>query len=552
MGKQRKRKEGSAGFLAQGAILAAAGIIVKLISLLYRVPVTNILGDEGQGYYSIAYEIYALALLLTSYSMPLAVSKLVSARVAKGERKNAWKMFKTSLFLSMLTGGAIALVFYFGAEFIAVHILTSPYSAYPLKYLAPGLFVVAVLASVRGYFQGLGTMIPTAVSQVLEQVVNAVAAIMGATIFLRIGQEMAKEANVKALKAAYGAAGATLGPVLGALAALLFLLVIFMGYRKNLKRQIRRDRSQKSEGYAEIAGILLVTCTPILLSTAVYNISQSLDAVMFTKIMSVQGAARKEYMELWGMFSGKYNVWINVPLAMANALGASMIPSLTAAVTTGDRRMIQKKIALVIRSSMLIAIPSFVGLTVMGGPILNMLYGGDTKTPTAMMHIGAVSIVFFCLSTVTNAVLQGIDKMTVPVRHATISLVIHLVCVFIMMVMLKWNIYSIIVGNVIFSLCMCVLNQHAIRMSIGYRQETKKTFLLPLASAGVMGAVAFVFYHLFRLAVGSTVSTCVTLLIAAAVYAVCLVKFRAVTERDMRAMPRGTQIIRICKKVRLL
>lgn len=548
----RKKKEGSGSFLAQGAILAAAGIIVKLISLLYRVPVTNILGDEGQGYYSIAYEIYALALLLTSYSMPLALSKLVSARMAKGERRNAWRLFKTALAVSTAIGGVIALVFYFGADFIAANILTSPYSAYPLRFLAPGLFVVAVLASLRGYFQGLGTMIPTAVSQILEQIVNAAAAIIGATAFLKIGAKIAKKENVKALKAAYGAAGATLGPVLGATFALAFLLFIFYGYRRTLRRQLMRDVSRKQESYGEILQVLLFTCAPVLLSTAVYNISQSLDAAIFTKIMSVQGVARKEYMALWGMFSGKYNVWINVPLAMANALGSSMIPSLTAAVTTGNRRLIYTKINLVARSAMLIAIPSFVGLGVMGGPILSLLYSGNIEVPTRMMQIGSVSIVFFCLSTVTNAVLQGINKMTVPVRNASISLAIHLVSLLIMLVMFKWGIYAVIVGNVIFSLSMCILNARAIQQAIGYVQEVRKTFVLPLIASAIMGVVTLVVYKLFAMLIGKSVSTLLALIIAVLVYGVSLVLLGGLTEEDMLALPKGAHLARLCKRVHLL
>lgn len=547
----RKKKESSGSFLAQGAILAAAGIIVKLISLLYRVPVTNILGDEGQGYYSIAFEIYALALLLTSYSMPLALSKLVSARVAKGERTNAWRLFKTALAASMVIGGTISIVFYFGADFIATKIMASPYSAYPLRFLAPGLFVVAVLASLRGYFQGLGTMIPTALSQILEQIVNAVAAIIGATAFLKIGAKIAKKENVKALKAAYGAAGATLGPVLGAAFALAFLLLIFYGYRKTLRRQLMRDVTLKQESYPEILQILLFTCAPVLLSTAVYNLSQSLDAALFTKIMSVQGVPSKKYMELWGMLSGKYNVWINVPLAMANAFGSSMIPSLTAAVTTGNRKLINTKINLVVRSAMLIAIPSFVGLTVMGGPILSLLYSGNVEIPTKMMQIGAVSIVFYCLSTVTNAVLQGINKMTVPVRNASIALAIHLVSVLIMLVMFKWGIYSIIVGNIIFSVTMCILNAKAIRQAIGYVQEMRKTFFIPLLAAIIMGVITLAFYKLFELVVGPSISTIFSLMIAVIVYGVSLIRLGGLTEKDMIALPKGTQLARLSRKFHL-
>ena len=288
-----------------------------------------------------------------------------------------------------------------------------------------------------------------------------------------------------------------------------------------------------------------------MLSTAVYNISQSLDAAIFTKIMSVQGVARKEYMEYWGMFSGKYNVWINVPLAMANALGASMIPSMTGAVTTGNKRLIHTKITLVVRSAMLIAIPSFVGLTVMGGPILSLLYRGNVEVPTKMMHIGAISIVFFCLSTVTNAVLQGINKMTVPVRNASISLAIHLVCLVIMMVMFKWGIYSVIVGNIIFSLSMCILNAMSIYEAIGYRQEVRKSFLLPLEAAAIMGAVTFLVYKLVSFVIGSNFATILSILVAVLVYGISLLKLGGLTEADMRTLPKGSQLIKICRRFHL-
>ena len=517
MGAKQKKKDSGGGFLAQGAILAAAGIIVKLISLFYRIPVTNILGDEGQGYYSTAFAVYALALMLTSYSMPLAVSKLVSARLAKKQKRNAWKLFKAAFLLSACVGGIIAIVFFFGADFIADNILKSPLSAYPLRFLAPGLFVVSIIAVLRGYFQGLGNMIPTAVSQIIEQVVNALAAIWGAIAFLDLGKELAKSNGIKNFDAAYGAAGATLGPVLGATAALFFLGFLLYCYRGVIRRQIKRDVTKRDETTGQLIKIILITCAPVLLSTTMYNISESLDMALFYNIMNVQGHAYSEYTQLWGMFSGKYNTWINVPLAMANALGVSMMPSLTAAVTTKDQRMIHKKIYLVIRFSMLIAIPCFVGLAIMAKPILTMFYSGNIEIPSRLMNLGAISVVFF-----------------------------------VMLVMFKWNIYSIIVGNIIFSLCMCILNQKSIRRAIGYRQEIKRTFVIPLIAAGVMGIITFAVYTLLDIFAGGTLATVIALLVAVLVYAAALLLLGGLTEEEILSMPKGAALARIFDKLHLL
>ena len=159
-------------FLVQGSILAVAGVITKIIGAVYRVPLVNIMGDTGMGYYGVAFQIYAIALTLTSYSLPLAVSKLVSARVAVGQYRNAYKVFRGALAFAITVGGTAALIIFFGAGFIASELMAMSLSAYALRVLAPCILVVALLGVFRGFFQGNGSMIPTAFSQVLEQIVN--------------------------------------------------------------------------------------------------------------------------------------------------------------------------------------------------------------------------------------------------------------------------------------------------------------------------------------------------------------------------------------------
>lgn len=550
MGTEKKKREGA--FLVQGAILASAGIITKIIGVIYRIPLINIMGDQGQAYYGIAFEIYAIALLLTSYSLPLAVSKLVSARVAKGERRNAFRVFKAALIFAITAGTVIGLIVFFGSDFIAGKIMAMEPSKYALRVLAPCLLVVAVMGVIRGYFQGLGTMLPTAISQILEQIVNAVVSVVGASYLFEFGKKAAETKAKEYLPAAYGAAGGTLGTLCGAIAGLLFLAFVFLTYRKIIKRQLRRDRSRYQESYSDIFTVLFYTITPVILSTAVYQSTKILDAGIFSNIMDVQGMAKEKYETLWGMYTGKFNTLVNVPLAIANAVGASVIPSLTAAVTSGNRKLVYSKIQLATRFTMIISIPSMVGCMVLARPVLDLLFSGNNKVPTLLLITGSVTIVFYSLSTITNAMLQGVNRMTIPIRNAAISLVIHLVALFIMLVAFKMIIFAVIGGTIVFSFSMCVLNQRALHREIGYKQEKMKTFVIPLMASIIMGVVALISQMILEIILPPKIATVLTLFVAVIVYGVALLLLGGLTEEEILAMPKGHLLVKVLKKVHLL
>lgn len=173
----RKKESKSSNFIVQGGILAVAGIISRIIGLLYRIPLQKTIGDSGMGYYSAAFQIYSIMLIISSYSLPVAVSKLMAARLARGQYKNAGKLFQVSLLFACITGGATMLIVLFGADVMACNIMSLPRSAIALRVLAPTLLVVALMGVMRGYFQGTGTMLPTANSQLVEQIVNAIVSV---------------------------------------------------------------------------------------------------------------------------------------------------------------------------------------------------------------------------------------------------------------------------------------------------------------------------------------------------------------------------------------
>ena len=550
METQQKKKNSS--FLMQGIILAAAGIITRLIGIAYRIPVNNILGDEGQGFYGCAFSIYNIALLLTSYSLPLAVSKLVSARVSKKEYKNAMRIFKGALLFAIIVGAVVGIIVFVGAEFIAGEIMSLKLSAYALRVLAPGLFIVAVMGVVRGFFQGMGTMVPTALSQIVEQIVNAIVSIIGASYLLEMGKKVKEAKENTSVPYAYGAAGGTLGTVSGALIGLIFLVLVMMLFYPTLKRRVQKDKTKNLEGYGDIYSVLLLTIAPVILSTAIYNISETLDQGIFSNIMVAQGHTEKETAELLGMFTGKYNTLINIPLAVANALGASLIPSLTATVASGTKKQIHAKISMVIRFVMMIAIPCAVGFLVLAEPILDLLYNGNIEIPARMLQLGAITVIFYCLSTVTNAILQGINKMTTPVKHGAISLVIHLIGLYIMLVFFKWEIYAVVAGNTIFSLSMCILNARALKQAVRYQQEIKRTFLIPLGASAIMGVITFTTYFLIKIALPDAMATILALAFAVLVYGICLLKFGALTADEVVALPKGASIYKLLVKLHLM
>lgn len=549
MGTGQKKNN---SFLIQGVILAAAGIVTRLIGIAYRIPLNNILGDEGQGFYGCAFSIYNIALLLTSYSLPLAVSKLVSARISKKQYRNAMRIFKGALSFAIVVGLIVSVLIFLGADFIATDIMKLELSAYALRVLAPGLFIVAVMGVVRGFFQGMGTMVPTAASQIIEQIVNAIVSIIGASYLIKMGQAVAESKTNPSLPFAYGSAGGTLGTVSGALIGLVFLLVLFKAYYPSMKRKTLRDKGHELESYGEVYQILLLTIAPVILSTAIYNISETLDQGIFSNIMLAQGHTKKETAELLGMFTGKYNTLINIPLAVANALSASLIPSLTATVASGTRKQVNEKINMVIRFSMVIAIPCAVGFLVIGGPILDLLYNGNIEIPARMLQVGAITVVFYCLSTVTNAILQGVNKMTTPVKHGAISLIVHLISLFIMLVFFKWGIFAVVASNIVFSLCMCILNALALKRATKYTQEVNKTFIIPCEAAILMGIATWGSYFLLEKVIPSAVATIISLIIAVGIYGISLIKLGALSADEVKALPKGQKIYQLFLKLRLM
>ncbi len=287
------------------------------------------------------------------------------------------------------------------------------------------------------------------------------------------------------------------------------------------------------------------------MSTTIYNISDTLDQGLFNYVMDARGFSSIK-AEYWGIYAGKYRVLTNVPIALANALCSSMMPSLAACIENRDRRLARHKVAIGIRFVMILSIPCAVGLAILGRPLISLMFTGEVEIPAMLLRMGSASVVFYSLSTLSNGVLQGIDKMRIPVRNAAIALVLHLGILYLTINVLDWKLYGVVVACMAFGLLMCILNWVSISRHLHYHQEIRRTFVIPLISSAVMGGVMWLLYFILSKTSTDLISVVVTSLVGMIVYFVVLMLLRGVRESEIRSLPGGGFIATVAHLFRLL
>ena len=541
-------KKKKSGFMVQGGILAAAGLITRFIGLLYRIPLTRTVGKEGMGYYNTAYEIYNIALLISCYSVPVAVSKLIADKEGKGEYVNSSRYFRFALILSSSIGLTVSLLVFIFAPEIAVA-YKYPNCMIPLRVLCPTIFVFSIMGVIRGFFQGKRTMVPTAVSQIIEQIVNAVVSVVAAAYLINAFKDLSESA-------AYGAAGGTAGTLAGAFAALVFLVILLFLYKKKVDKSEITDNTGNKDEAKVILKALILTMMPIIFSQTIYQVSGTIDSYMFSNIMNKQGYTESERAILWEAYSNRYKWMYNVPVAIASAFGVTIVPALSASYAVRDIEGIKKQVASAVKFNMLIAFPAAAGLGFLSEPILVLLLGDTTDNlGPRLLTLGCMAVVFFALSTLTNGVLQGINLMRKPVIHSAVALVIHIIAVYagLNIFSRESGTYIMVICNMLYGLLVCAMNWRSIGKALGYKQEIKRTFILPAICAAVMGILASLMYELL---LGYTYSRLValvpTIFAAIMIYAGLIILTKTVTEEELKVMPKGGTLVRLLKKLKLL
>lgn len=537
------------GFIMQAGILAMAGIICRIIGILYRSPLAAVIGDEGNGYYGSAFNIYSIILLISSYSIPSAISKVIAGKLALKEYRNAQRIFHCAFIYVIVVGGIASLFTFIIAGFPGV--LVEENASGVLRIFAPTIFFSGLLGVLRGYFQAHKTMVQTSVSQILEQILNAVISILAAYLLKQV--VIHKDTTTQAI---YGAMGSALGTGAGVLIALAFMWLVYGMNRKVIAKRVKRDRSGNNLSYREIFRIIFFLVTPFILSTFIYNFSTSLDETIYRKILKLIKDVDVAQIATWyGIYSGKAVVISNIPIAIASAMSAAMIPSISGKFATGDMKGARAKVHTAILTTMLIAIPAAVGIGVLAGPMVSFLFPGQTSLDMAasLLRVLSVTVVFYSLSTLTNAVLQGIGKVNIPVINAALALMAQTIVLIPCLWFTDLNLYSLAIATIVYSLLMCILNGISVRRNLRYRQDVLKIFILPFFASVVMGAAAYGVYNgLFHLTKSNVISLIMAIMAGGIVYGVLILKMGVLKRKDILSMPKGRKLAGLLEKLHLI
>ncbi|MCF8018733.1 MAG: polysaccharide biosynthesis protein [Vallitaleaceae bacterium] len=534
-------KKASNHMVVQGGILASASLIVRLIGFFYRIPLVNILGEEGMGYYSSSFEIYSFMLIISSYALPAALSKIISKKITLRKYKEAHQIFKAGLLLGAFVGLITSSIMYFQAQNLA-SLIGSPGSVHAMRALAPALLIFSILAVFRGYFQGMNTMVPTAISQIIEQVFNAIFSLVMAYALLSQG-------------VAFGAAGGTLGTGIGTLFGLLFLIFVYRMARPYFGKRMASDRvSTVEDGLFDYWQIIVMTSVPMLIGSTAYNLSGLVDTVLFQRGLLFQGYEPAFVAGQYGILASKYKLILTLPISVASALAAASIPGITSLMAKKEYAAVQHRGKQAIKMVLLVSIPSAFGLAFLAEPILLMLFGAkNIEIASLLMRLGAMTVIFYSVSAICIGILQGLGMIRVPVHHSLVALGVKVVFMIILIYVFDFGLIGAVLSNIIFSGLVATMNYLSIEKKIHLNMDYRVSVMYPLIAGLMMGIVAMV-VHMMVMAMSNSnvIGTLTAIMIGGLFYVILLIKIGGITEAELLIFPKGNRLVALAKRLRLM
>ncbi|MBL0389113.1 polysaccharide biosynthesis protein [Tumebacillus sp. ITR2] len=518
-------------FLRGALILGIAGILSKLLGSVYTIFLQNIIGDRGIGLYQMAYPIYSTLLILSTAGFPVAVSKFVAEHIALGDYAGAKKVFRVSSVLLSITGVLFFLVLYFGAGQFADW-FGDHEAVYAIKMIAPALLVVPLMSAVRGYFQGWQRMEPTATSQLVEQFVRVGTILALATLILQWGYGEA-----------FAAAGAAFGAFTGGLAGFLTILVFMWTRRHYFRHDARFKNKVPAQPTWTVVKKLCWYALPVSLGALVVPLMNNVDVITVVNLLKKCGFSQAQATEMFGLLTGRAFKLMLLPTTFASAIGTALMPAISAAIALRDKRLVSYRMDMAMRLTMLVALPSSVGLALLAEPIDIMLFKNNEGTQ-AIIAIAAATL-FSSIQLTSSAILQGVGKVYIPVRNLFIGALAKLGFNFLLVPILGIN--GAALATVISYLIATFLNMFALYKHTGVVFNLRTmlfrpllaTFFLAVAAYGVVEHLAPYFRQFTsdgRMIAALTAFTAMTT--AGLVYVVALMVTGSVTRTDITAVPK--------------
>nr|QGT51094.1 stage V sporulation protein B [uncultured Firmicutes bacterium] len=579
--KEKERGQGQT-FLKGALVLGCANLIVKIIGALFKVPLYDVLEESGSGLFNVAYQIYTFMFIIATAGFPIAISKMVAESIAKGDQRDAKRIFETAFLLLGIIGIIGSTVLFTCARPLA-NMLGNSDADLVIQAISPAVFFVAMVSAFRGYFQGRQNMYPTAASEIIEASaklgIGLVLAIFAANMTVNPAlNAMADWAGRQVISSdvqlQFEASGAILGVTVGTLLSFLLLLTVYaFQRRKREKLPVINARSKWS-----ILKNLVIIAIPITIGASVSSLTSLIDLATVMNRLQVNPAVfdnynylfaegtefaknavdnawtaaqilEKKANSLYGMYTGQAMTMFNLPLTLVVALGMSVVPAISALLTKEDKLGARKMTESVLRITGLFAMPCAIGMSVLSEPILSFLF----RNPDGAMVLQKLSIavIFVSMVSVTNAVLQAYGKVYYPVVNMIVGGAAKVIINYFFIPV--WGIDGAPIATIVCYAIIAVLNIACIIRVVKIKYNIMDMIIKPLLSALIMGLAAWGIAGLLGGVISSgRLCTVTAICVGGIVYVLAIFLLRAVRKEDVLMLPKGTMLAGMLEKMKLL
>jgi len=521
-------------FLQGTALLAMATAIVKVIGAIYKIPLNAIIGKQGFSYYSTAYEIYNVLLMISTAGLPVAMSRMISQASSLGHNNRIRRIYNTSraIFLGLGITGSLLMTLFCRqlAQF-----QNQPDAWAAIGALGPCVLLICIMSTFRGFFQGHGNMLPTSVSQVLEAVVKLVVGMLAALVLLKTTNSVSLAAG-----------GAILGVTTSCLASSMYL---YSRFRKSFAAL--EPTNEEAESFSETAKRLLAIAVPITIGSAGLQILTMLETKIYMGQLLGLGFSQLEADGMKGIYNMSQTIY-NMPMAFITPITISIIPAITSYLTLLDHKSAKTTAESAIRVMGLVAMPCAFGLATLAGPVTSLLggyTGADLTLSTRLMSIMGFNIIFNAVVLLTNAMMQAHGHAVVPVVNMFIAGIMRLVTVYILTGNPDIGIVGTPMGAMLCFLCIAVLNVLSMRRVLENPPAIVKNLVKPFAAAAIMGVFVWGSLKLLTaLGFTSRLILCgAPICVGVAVYAVAVLTLKVITREDCLLLPKGEKIAKLLR-----
>ena len=528
---------------ARGVLfLSASTLICKVIGLLFKIPIIHIVGIEGMAFFASAYNVYMLLNSIAAAGLPVALSILISKNTTEGNTRNARKIFRIAMGSFALIGIVATLILYYGADLYSESI-GIPDAAPAVRTIAPTIILITLAGGFRGYFQGHESMAPTAISQLIESLGKLV-----------LGIGLASLAVSRSMDLPYVAAAAVLGLSLGELASVFYLFCRYAVFRKKTAKNISESPQVRTESNLKIIGQLFWIALPITLSSCLTSLTTLADTALITNGLIASGFDANTAVALYSSYTNLAVPMFNLIPALVTPLAVSLIPTITSSITRGDRNESSKVFSSSVRLCLAFSIPAAAGLAVFSKPILDLIYPSESEAcvfAAPLLSMLSVAIVFSCMTTILNAVLQSYMKPSLPIVSMTVGALVKIVLEYVL-VRTSVGVLGAPISTVAGCFVILLLNILFLSFCTPHKLEIMPFVRAFAATVVCIISASVVYATLIWLLVPFQIALLASICVAVAVYAFVALKIGVISEHEIVYLPRGKRILPLLRKMKLL